>query len=191
MRNDYGDLIAKWKVRLIRTRAKKFFFRTDEIPDLEQIIVPQLLQLKFAPDRPNGAAEKTFVVAVIDRRLKMIKRARQRDIRRANHETQSLDDPMVTEKSHLGRGRSDAMDLRLDLESALIGLTPTEQRICRALSEGFSQADIARATGRSKAAISGEVKKLREKFRQWGLGAYAGATKKTGFPPERFRENGK
>lgn len=190
MRNDYGDLIARWKVDLIGMRARYFGFSHDDVPDLQQVIVSQLLQLKFAPDRPNGAAEKTFIITVIDRQLLKIKRNRKREVRRANYEMRSLDDPKLTENAFFARQNPDAIDLRLDIGSALPGLTAIERRLCNALSQGCSQAEIARSTGRSKAAISGDVKKLREKFWQWGLGAYAHASEKTKFSSERFPTDG-
>ena len=186
MRNDYDDLIAKWKVDLIGMRARYFGFSRDDVPDLQQVIISQLLQLKFAPDKPNGAAEKTFIITVIDRQLLKIKRNRKREVRRANYETRSLDDLNLTENAFSTLQNPDALDLRLDIGSALPGLTALERRICKALSQGGSQAEIARSTGRSKATISGDVKKLREKFRQWGLGAYACATEKRKFSTERF-----
>ena len=63
-RNDYGDLIERWKVDLIRERSRRFFFRQDEIPDIEQIVVMELLNADHRPDIPGGASETTFVIAV-------------------------------------------------------------------------------------------------------------------------------
>jgi len=177
-RNDYGDLIAKWKVDVIGMRARQFGFRNYDVPDLEQRIVPELLSVKFDPRRPSGAKEKTFVIAVIDRQLRWIKRDREREVRRANYETRSLDDPELTEEAFFAQQSSDAADLRVDIHSVLPRLTPLERRICEALSQGNSQADIARSTGRSKATISGEVKRLREKFRRWGLDVYVSTTRR-------------
>ena len=62
----------------------------------------------------------------------------------------------------------------IDVGQAVIGLTPAEQAICVALSQGRTQADIARATGRSKAAVCAQVQQLRKKFQRWGLDAYVG-----------------
>ena len=172
-RNEYGGLIARWKVDLIRARAKRLYFREDEIDDLEQVIVQQLIKVDFDPDVPGGASERTFVIAVIDRQLLKVKRNRQRDKRRAGFESASLDaDPVFTEKAFFALSRSEKHELRMDVQQTLIGLTPTERAICEALSQGHSQAEIARTTGRSKAAICNEVKRLRSKFRKWGLGDY-------------------
>ena len=150
-RNEYGGLIARWKVDLIRARAKRLYFREDEIDDLEQIIVQQLLETDFDPDVAGGASERTFVIAVIDRQLLKVKRNRRRDKRRVNYESVSLDDEnFFTEKAFFALARAERHDLRLDVQQALIGLTPAERAICEALSQGHSQADIARSTGCSK-----------------------------------------
>ena len=174
-RNEYGGLIARWKVDLIRARAKRLYFRVDEIDDLEQIIVQELITADFDPDVPGGASERTFVIAIIDRQLLKVKRDRHRDKRRASFESASLDvDPVFTEKAFFALTRSEKHELRMDVREALIGLTPEERSICEALGYGHSQAEIARVTGRSKAAICNEVKRLRSKFRKWGLGEYVG-----------------
>jgi len=82
LRNDYGDPLERWKVDLIRARAKRLFFREDEIPDIEQIIVMELLDVDCRPDISGGASETTFVIAVIDRQLRQIKRGGARYRRR-------------------------------------------------------------------------------------------------------------
>ena len=171
--NDYGGLIAPWKVRLIVARAKRLGFRDDEIPDLQQQIVPGLLEATFAPDRVGGASEETFVITMIDRQLVNVKRDRMRDRRRANSEALSLDaDLVLSEKDLFARHCWDVLELQIDVRDVLEALTPAERAICKALAEGHSQADIARTMGRSKAAISNEVHKLRGKFRCLGLADY-------------------
>jgi len=174
-RNDYGDLIEKWKVDLIRARARRFYFREDEMDDLEQMIVPQLVGADFDPEAAAGASERTFVITIIDRQLMKVKRDRRRDVRRVNYESPHIEDKgALTAKDLVSLGRRDRLELALDVQRALTDLTPTERAICLALKEGLSQADIARATGRSKAAICNEVQKLRAKFREWGFGNYLG-----------------
>jgi len=185
-RNDYGGLIERWKVDLIRVRARRLYFRNDEIDDLEQIIVRELLKTDFKPDAAGGSSERTFVIAVIDRQLMKVKRDRRRDVRRVNQESRSLDDERVfTEKNFLSLSRTDKHDVRLDVKEALLKLTPAQRAICRALGEGYTQAEIARMTGRSKAAVCAEVKKLAEKFRKWGLSDYVRPRK-----AERIRRHG-
>ncbi|MFW6115850.1 MAG: helix-turn-helix transcriptional regulator [Chloroflexota bacterium] len=174
--NDYGDLIASWKVELIGRRARRFGFRTDEIADLEQTIVLELLDAHYDSDLEGGAAERTFVIAVIDRQLKQILRRRKRYVRRVNHEAQSLD---AAPPAHFSTGfRPDYQQLRLDTQAALLGLTPTERAICQALSEGRSQADIARQRGCSRAAVCKHIARVADKFRRFGLADYLGGSEK-------------
>jgi len=135
--------------------------------------VMELLGVAYRPDNAGGASEATFVTAVIDRQLKQIKRYRARERRRAGYEAQSLDGGSgASEEVASPSSGADGLALRLDVKEAILGLTPAEQAICLALSQGQSQAEIARATGRSKAAICNEVRKLREKFQWWGLDEY-------------------
>ena len=124
-------------------------------------------------DRVGGASEETFVITMIDRQLVNVKRDRMRDRRRANSEALSLDaDLVLSEKDLFARHCWDVLELQIDVRDVLEALTPAERAICKALAEGHSQADIARTMGRSKAAISNEVHKLRGKFRCLGLADY-------------------
>ncbi|MFA4974803.1 MAG: hypothetical protein WC683_19555 [bacterium] len=185
-RNDYGDLIERWKVDLIRVRARRLYFRKDEIDDLEQIIVQELLKTNFKPGAEGGSSERTFVIAVIDRQLMKVKRDRRRDVRRANYESLSLEDKGVfTEKNFFSLSRTETHEAKLDVKQALMDLSPAQRAICRALGEGRTQAEIARMTGRSKAAVCADVRKLAEKFRKWGLNDYVRPRK-----AERIRRNG-
>jgi len=173
LENDYGNLIEQWKVDLIRARARRFGFRSDELPDLEQVIVLQLLAVRDDPDAEGAATERTFVTSIVDRLLARRRRDQKRHRRRVIHEARSLDaDPMVAEDACLALHRSDDLGLRLDVQQALMGLTPAERALCEALMQGHSQADIARERGVSRAAISKQVRRLAEKFGHWGLDAY-------------------
>jgi RNA polymerase sigma factor (sigma-70 family) len=179
LRNDYGDLIERWKVDLIRGRAKRFGFRDDDIPDLEQVIVMELLGVDYDADLEGGAAERTFVIAVIDRQLREIRRRRGRHVRRAAFEAQSLDAvPGLAEKTYFRMRHGNRPELRLDLEQALMGLTPAERAVCEALHQGLSQAEIARERHCSRAAVCKHVGRVAEKFRRWGLDAYLPGRKK-------------
>lgn len=172
-KNRYDGLIEQWKVGMITARAKRYGFREDEIPDLEQLVVPELLGADFDPELAGGAQETTFVIEVIDRQMKKVMRDRGRDVRRANYEAESIDDPFaLTERTLLRMSRTERNDLRVDLERAMAGLSPEEKEICEALMKGQTQAELSRERGRSKAAMSDAVRRLREKLRKWGLDAY-------------------
>ena len=172
-RNKYGKLIEEWKVGMVTARAKKYGFRDDEIPDIEQQIVPELLKVNFKPELSDGAKETTFVIGVIDRHLKKVFRDRHRNVRRANYETSCLNvEDVVTHRSFFKMRESKRTALRIDLESAMAGLSAEEKEICKGLMKGNTQTEMAKTMGKSKAAMSNAVSKLREKFRKWGLDGY-------------------
>ena len=166
--NEYGDLIARWKVELIGTRARKLGFREDEIPDLQQEIVLQLIDSEFEETR--GVAEATFVTRVIDLQLFKVLRDRKRDVRNINYDAVSYEN--LPEDARVDRSETERVDLRLDLEAAMASLSPEERALCEALRRGDSQAEIARAQGKGKATISKAIRKLGEKLRAAGMDAY-------------------
>ena len=183
--NDYGSLIERWKVDLIRAKARRFGFRRDELPDIEQMLVLELLSVTYAPAQPDGASERTFITTIIDRRLTNIRRDRRRHCRRTSYEARSLDsDTVVAEEAGLQVHHAPDPGLCLDLEQAVMGLTLPERAICQALSEGRSQTDIARGLGCNRSTICRRVASIADKLRRWGLDAYfpnAAATD----PPKR------
>ena len=170
-KNSYDGLIEQWKVGMITARARRYGFHEDDIPDIEQQIVPELLKVGFVPGLTGGAKETTFVIEVIDRQLKKMLRDRGRDVRRANYKTHSLDD-LITERTFFRMHTKERYELLIDLEPAVSGLSAEERDTCEGLMKGDTQAEIARERKRSKAAISEIVKRLREKLRKWGLGDY-------------------
>lgn len=171
--NDYGDLIERWKVELIRTRARRFRFRRDELPDLEQIIVLELLRVQNCPERKPTASERTFLTKVIDRQLMHVRRDRARQRRRMSYGERSLNaEPELAEKSAILPHQTVDSGLRLDIAEALAGLTAFERSICEGLMEGRSQAEIACSLGCHRSTICKQLDNVASKFRDWGLDAY-------------------
>jgi RNA polymerase sigma factor (sigma-70 family) len=169
----YDGLIEGWKVDMITKRAKRYGFSDDDIPDLKQRIVPELINADFDPDKQGGAKESTFVIEVIDRQLKKVLRGRNRNVRKANYEADSIEDEnVITQKSYFKKNEAERTELRIDLEKVMTGLSAEEKKICMGFMTGDSQADLAREMGRSKAAVSNAVAKLREKFKKWGFDIY-------------------
>jgi RNA polymerase sigma factor (sigma-70 family) len=171
--NDYGGLIEQWKVDLIKARARRFGFRDDELPDLEQVIVLQLIEVEYAPGDENPATERTFVRSIVDRLLARHRRDQKRDRRRASHDASSLDSGWPeADEALVELHRSYDLGLRLDVQDALAGLSPVERALCEALMQGQSRAEVARKRGVPRAAVSKQVSRLAEKFRLLGLEAY-------------------
>lgn len=166
--NEYGEVVARWKVEFIRTRARRLGFREDEIPDLEQDIVLELLQVDF--EEVGSACEATFVTHVIDLQLRKVLRDRKRDVRRLNHEATSYED--LSEDARIDPSETERIDFRLDLEAAMASLSPEEKALFEALRRGDSQAEIAGASGKPKTTVSDAVRRLRKKLRALGLDAY-------------------
>jgi RNA polymerase sigma factor (sigma-70 family) len=165
--NDYGDLIEKWKIKLIALRARRLGFTSDEIPDLQQDIILELLGFEY--DATQGASETTAFGRVIDRKLINERRNRNRDIRRINCDAISLnhvDDWACPVSNPIER-----CELRIDLADAMTGLTETERHVCNALLHGENQASIAEQRGCSRAAVWNIVKRLRNRFRKVRLDA--------------------
>ena len=162
-RNKYGRLIEEWEVGMITARAKRYGFREDEIPDLEQQIVPELLKTDFKPGLRGGAEETTFVIGIIDRHLKKILRDRYRNVRRANYEIVPINvEDVVTQHSFFKMRETERLHLRIDLETAMAGLSADEREICKGLMRGETQTNIARSMKKSKAALSEVVKHKQE-----------------------------
>ncbi len=166
--NDYGELIEPGEVEQIARRARRFGFRDDELPDLEQEIVPKLINARF---RRNGSAcRKTFVINIINRQISKIRRNRRRGLRMVNFNATSLE--VVGEDSLPSVDGIDLLCLRLDLEDALARLSAEERSICFSLRHGESQTEIARAMGVCRSAVNKRIRRLAEKLRKSGLGRH-------------------
>ena len=170
--NQYGGLIADWKVRLIEARAKRLGFRDDEIPDLQQEIVPQLVEFESEYDETWTASEKTAVKRAIDKHLFKALRKRKRYVRRANYETAPLE--KAAGKSCPGMPAIEHCELRLDLEAAMADLSELERAVCEGLLQGDSKTEIAMRYGCSNAAITKALARLRRKLSARGLDEYLG-----------------
>jgi len=173
MRNEYGELVERWKVEVILDMARKKGFRPDELDDVQQEIVPALMTFRYDREKSNGATERTAVTALVNRRLAFIQRGRARQ--RKNHER-------YMESTELKRDapfeeipddvRPDAVALAFDVREAVAGLPPQEQAVCAALSRGESCIGIARAMGLKRCAVACLIRHIREKFKAGGLDAW-------------------
>ena len=166
--NSYGNLLKPWQVKLIAKRARRFGFRDDELPDLEQRIVPKLICAQFHKNGSAGAT--TFSIRIIDRQLSSVLRDRKRSVRRINAEALPLE--IASENSLAIVDGIEHLCLKMDLQDALIRLTSEERYICISLQRGDSQTDIARALRKSSPTIYEKTKSMALKFRLWGLDAY-------------------
>jgi len=163
-RPKYDGIIEKWKVETIIHRAKMMGFRAHELPDVTQEIVLKLLDFKYDPSHSGGATERTAVTTVIDHHLRKLRRSATR---------------YGAHIERLGRSASEfsreEVDLRaMDVADVVAKLTPREQEVCRRLAEGLTKEQIAQEFGWSWHTVNRIVNRLREHFREIGLGGWVG-----------------
>jgi DNA-binding CsgD family transcriptional regulator len=160
--NDYGTLIEPWKADLIARRAKRLGFPRQDWPDLQQEIVPLLAELQFEADHPDGASEATHLTAVIDNRLRAIRRAASRYVKRIDKLAPVL----------LGRtvvAYHDGLELTIDVQQTVPWLTPIQQQVCACLAAGKSASQIARKLGCTRRKVGELQAAIRRQFEAFGL----------------------
>lgn len=166
--NEYDGLLEEWKVRLMVSRARRLGFRPDEIDDAMQDTVLDVLAFRFDPAKANGASEATALTAVIDNRLRMVRRA----WRRYQKHVEALRVELGVDEAR-DRWPEPVEDetalLVLDVREALALLSPKERRLCRALLAGQTRADVARHAGRDWHAAARALVHVRRRFQALGL----------------------
>jgi len=156
---NYDGLIEPWKVDLIVRRARLLGMRRHEIPDVLQVMVPDLMEFRYDPANGNGAQERTVLTAVIDNRLRKMKRSAGRyqgHLRRFGYTQDKF-------------SRDEVNPLPSDLADAVAGLTPDEQTVCRGLAAGLSRTAIAEQQGWGWHKVDRLIKGIREQFAALGL----------------------
>jgi hypothetical protein len=167
MRNRYGRLIESWKVDLILERARRKGIRRHELDDALQEAVPAVLDFDYDAGHAAGAAERTALTAVIDRRLVDLVRARAAEVRRIER---------VGKLKGLGDGRepideSAAGDGTVidDVRAVVAGLPELERAVCEALAAGEPASRLAGRLGLSSYRLGRIVDDIRERFTRRGL----------------------
>jgi len=161
----YNGVIEPWKVKLIIHRAKLHGFRTYEIPDALQEIVLVVLDFNYDPNHADGATERTALTAIVDNRLRNMKRSATRY------------------RMHLERFGDDATELSwdeidlcaIDTTHAVADLSKREQIVCRGLAGGLSKNQIAKALGCSWHTVERMIRRLQKHFKALGLNEWAQA----------------
>ncbi len=166
--NSYRNVVPTWQAELVVRRARRMGFRTGELADLQQRIVPHLAAFQFDATRANGAAPRTALVALIDQQLKAVARASARYRRHLQRWHQ------VTPRCQLVVS-GDNMALTFDVQQALSMLPARERAVCDALATGASLADIAAQLHCSWHVVRRLVRNIRARFAALGLGDWIGA----------------
>jgi len=163
-RNNYSPLLPQWKVDLIKRRARRRGFRRDDLDDIQQQIVPHLLDFTFDPANANGASEETALITLIDNQLITLFRA-QSSYRR-HVEPLNQDDDEATPPSAIYH---ESPDLTLDVQQAMTALSPRERTICIALSEGRPLSEIAQLLQCDWHTVQSDIQNIRTHFQNLGL----------------------
>lgn len=167
--NDYTGVIDPTLATLIRRRGKRARLNNADIEDLQQIVAPKLAQARFDPQR----AAVTLAVTIIDRQIRSMLRTRYS---RRKH----IHRMIGAARPQQAPAGLDAVDLRLDLDSALRTLSPRHQEICQGLLRGLSKRAIAAQLGCSAGSVDSVISRIRRKFAAAGLGAWIGESGRDG-----------
>lgn len=165
--NHYGAILEEWKNDLIIGRARRMGLRGHELLDAQQELVLHVARFRHEPARSNGASESTALTALIDRRLKTLRRAGSRYNRHLQH----------ARERHAVRGRGcsdprsyiDEHILAVDVREAVARLDSQEQLVCQLLGQGESVAAIAAHLGCGWHTIHRIIEHIRERFMALGL----------------------
>ena len=164
LRNDYGDLIAGWKLDLLLARAHRLNFNRDELEDLQQELVLDILNFDYDPHNAFGATEETALTRVIDNRLISILRKKLSDaVGRQEYLRRFGADGGEPIWLDVEAAEEAQRDLSLDVEQILASLPPLERQACLAFAKGMSKNAVAEELGipwREVTAIAGRLRKL-------------------------------
>lgn len=171
MTNAVECLTLDEKLNLIKSRARILGFRRHDLEDAVQEVMLSVLEFKFDQEKSNGATEATALTTIIDRRLKLLKRASRRYAGLIERATGRLsieyrgcqDGPF--EEDHNGESRivSD------EVSAALAGLDDETLQIAQLLMEGMSTKAIAEQLGTSWHRADRLVSVIRERLEAAGL----------------------
>jgi DNA-directed RNA polymerase specialized sigma24 family protein len=164
--NDYGGLVAPWKVTLIASRARRLGFRGHELEDVQQKIILDVAGFQFDPARSNGAAEITPLTRLIDNRLLTLRRAALREKNRFERLGRDLG---VSDGNAAADSGYDSLGTRTAVQAILADLSPEEQTVCLALGEGQNINEIAQTLGCGWYTVSRRITRIRRRFRAVGL----------------------
>jgi len=163
-RLEYGDLVEPWKVKLIVSRARRMGFRGAELADVQQEIVLDLSRFRYDADRSNGAKEATALTALIDNRLKKIRRS---DDRYRDHLQRLGEQANLSAEIHIDG------DAVIDVQCAVSALPRKERAVCRELMCGASKPEIAVTLRCGWHTVERLVRNIRNRFLELGLDVYA------------------
>lgn len=168
-RNRYDGLLEQWKLNLIADRVRRMGFRGQDADEVQQLAVLELISFKFDPDRPDGGSEATATVAVIDRRLLMVRRSQSRYASRLEQIRAERGGNDTTESHSPAMDQTPPAPLITDVRAAIAALDALDRQVCQALAEGRSVDEIARFLGCGWHTVARRISRIREHFMKIGL----------------------
>jgi len=159
--NNYAGMVPPEVLELITHRVRYHRIPPDELDDLQQQIVPLLMEFRYDPAVANGASETTAMVAVMDNQIKAHRRARRRYRRKIERFQMQTREPSTTPHTQV--------DLRMDLDRVLAQLSERDRAICQQLGQGHTTTDIAQRLDCGRDTVDYAVWRLRKVFKDAGL----------------------
>ena len=151
--------------KLIRSRASRMGVAAHDVEDVTQEILVQLSAFEFDARKTRGARETTVLVAIIDRRVRMWQRSHRRRRERLDRLQATADQPVSPPTQ-------EKVGMLMDVGEVVAGLQTDDRRLCHALGEGRTVAQIAAEFGWSWHTVRRRIDLLREHFRQKNLDAW-------------------
>jgi len=156
---------------LVRARALRQGFRGDDLKDVLQEVLLEVMGFEFQPARANGATESTVLTSLIDRRLSMARRRRQRYQRHLDRFHQRTD-LNRNGSDIIEMGHETQIDRSLDVQNVLTKLEPADRELCKMLSAGMSVEAIANQLSCGWHTVKRRIDRLRRYFEEMGLDGY-------------------
>jgi RNA polymerase sigma factor (sigma-70 family) len=172
-RNKYPGIVEPSVADLIVRRARRMRLNRHDIDDLQQQIVPALVNFRFDPARANGASPSTVMTGVIDRQIKAHLRCEiryQQRLERLRIMLGGSEDVRTSDR--VPCSAPEPVGLRMDVQATMAGLSCRERDICQALSEGLAVTTIAQQLGCGRDTVDRACARIRRRFAAAGLEAW-------------------
>lgn len=156
--------------RRARKTARHSLFNASDLDDIFQDLSLHLYR-RLPRYRPQLGELSCFVHVVLLNRARTLIRQQERRLSPrtgwGHVATEGLSQDPVEDRRlpHKGRaGTPDRVELQIDLERVVSGLTPIQQAILQAYTEGRTITEIAQQLTIPRSTLSGLLKKLQQRF---------------------------
>lgn len=160
--SDYEGGIEAWKVKLAISRAKKLGFKRHDLEDVVQEMVLLALGFVYERSRSNGLSEEQAMSGLFDRRLMDLRKKRTRQASR-------IEDVPPDERPDY---KASYLDRDVDVRIAMQSLGQRQQRICQALFENRTYAEIMANEELNNHELNLELQAIQSCFITAGLTDY-------------------